>query len=323
MKEIIIKNSDEDVRLDKYLRRLLPQAAGGFLYKMLRKKNITLNGGKAKGNEKLKTGDNIRLYFSDETYEKLRGDGVSEEEWTRLEKAGGDIRVLYEDDDIIAVNKPAGLLTQKAHIEDISLNEKLCARLIGQGALTKEGYARFKPSAMNRLDRGTSGIVLCAKTPLGARRLSSAIAEGKVYKEYRCIVYGHFAKSGSIEAYIKKDEKNNTVEVFDSFEEGLTRIETIFEIVGEYENFTELKAVLVTGKSHQIRAQLSHLGNPVVLDRKYGTRSDSQHYFLYPGQLLHAYRVKLWDGTEIVAKCPDIFEKLKRGEIWRPGLPEA
>lgn len=312
MKELKVEHSEEDVRLDKYLRRLLPQAAGGFLYRMLRKKNITLNGRRASGSERLKPGDVIRVFFSDETFYRLSGEGLYDEQLERIKALHSGIEAVYEDTDIIALNKPVGMLTQKAAHDDISLNEHLASYLMDRGSLTGSDYNHFKPSAANRLDRGTSGIVLCSKTPFGARKLSGWIAQKEIHKEYRCIVHGRLKDEGAVVSYLKKDEAANMVSIYDSPADDAARIETIYKIMGEYGDYSELSAVLVTGKSHQIRAQLAHMGCPIVLDRKYGNKKlDTGLYPLYEGQLLHAYRVGLPGGISITAECPQIFLRFK------------
>ncbi|MBR1635191.1 MAG: RluA family pseudouridine synthase [Lachnospiraceae bacterium] len=313
MKEFVIRAEESSQRLDKYLRRLLPQAAGGFLYKMLRKKNITLNGSRATGKELLAKGDAVRIYFSDDTFEKFAGHTDSDAEYEALKRIAPDITVVFEDADIIVLSKPAGILTQKAKDTDISLNEQMLSYLIHSGALNKEQFAAFRPSVMNRLDFGTSGIVLAAKSLQGARSLAGQIASHSLKKEYLCLVHGDFRDQGKAVSYLVKDETANLVSLYDEPTEGAVRIETDFSVEQRILPFTLVRAGLVTGKSHQIRSQLAKLGHPIVFDAKYGNRqSDAplRKRFPYLGQLLHAHRVVLEDGREFAAEMPGIFSSV-------------
>lgn len=158
MKLITVHEQEEGQKLLKLLGSYLKEASGGFLHKMLRKKNITLNGKKADGSEKLKAGDEIRLFLSDETYEKFAGKQQTAKEQFPTAK----LDILYEDSHVLLVNKPAGMLTQKAAYKDVSLNEYVLGYLSKSGQWSLEEKA-FRPSVCNRLDRNTSGIVICRK----------------------------------------------------------------------------------------------------------------------------------------------------------------
>lgn len=155
MKLITVHEQEEGQKLLKLLGSYLKEASGGFLHKMLRKKNITLNGKKADGSEKLKAGDEIRLFLSDETYEKFAGKQQTAKEQFPTAK----LDILYEDSHVLLVNKPAGMLTQKAAYKDVSLNEYVLGYLSKSGQWSLEEKA-FRPSVCNRLDRNTSGIVI-------------------------------------------------------------------------------------------------------------------------------------------------------------------
>ena len=160
MKLIEVREQDGNQRLDKLLARYLKEAPKSFLYKMLRKKNITLNGKKADGSEKVQAGDQIRIFLSDETYAKLAGNAVQNA--PRYPVTSLDI--IHEDDHILLINKPSGMLTQKAKPSDLSLNEYMLGYLQQSGQWSGEEEGSFRPSVCNRLDRNTSGIVICGKT---------------------------------------------------------------------------------------------------------------------------------------------------------------
>ena len=311
MKEITIHTEDTPQRLDKYLRRLFPQAAGGFLYKMLRKKNITLNGHKATGKERLAPGDVVTVWFSDVTFQTLSGTDASGRAYERLASMPNDLSVLYEERDFILLHKPPGILTQKARGADCSLNERFLSYLIANNTLTEEQLRHYRPSVMNRLDRGTSGIVLAAKTLSGAQSLSEWISTGLLKKEYRCLVHGYFEIDESVVFFWKKNEEKNTVNLRETPANGYLPIETRFCTVNACEYWSLLEAVLVTGKSHQIRASLSALNHPIVLDGKYGDpRKDIRlcGSLSYPGHFLHAWRITLPDGRVFTDPMPQEFE---------------
>lgn len=196
-------------RFDKYLRKLLPEAGSGFLYKMLRKKNIVLNDKKADGSEKLVCGDAVTVYFSDETLHKFIGNQKIQETHGRT----ADVSVIYENAHILIADKPAGMLTQKAAPEDFSLNDWLINYMLVQNQITETELQTFKPSACNRLDRNTSGIVLCAKSVQGAQMLSEALRSRSLHKFYMLYVKGLITEEKVLEGYLIKDGKSNKVEI--------------------------------------------------------------------------------------------------------------
>ena len=160
MKEFQITENEAGQRFDKYLAKLLRNAPKSFFYKMLRKKNITLNGRKATGNEKLNTGDQIRLFLSDETFSKF-----SQQEQTA--RAVTDLDIIYEDTDILLINKPTGMLSQPDDTKEPSMVEYLIGYLLQNGSLTEENLRTFHPSVCNRLDKNTSGVIAAGKSLAG------------------------------------------------------------------------------------------------------------------------------------------------------------
>lgn len=151
MRSIMVNKNEAGQRLDKLLAKYLNLAGKGFLYKMMRKKNIVLNGKKCDGSEKLAEGDEIKLFLADETIEKFSEVKVQKVKKTKL-------HIIYEDDHVVLINKPSGMLSQKAKEQDESLVEYLIDHLLDSGKLTKEDLRSFRPSVCNRLDRNTSGL---------------------------------------------------------------------------------------------------------------------------------------------------------------------
>ena len=213
MKELRIEESDSNQRFDKYLKRVLTEASISFIYKMLRKKNITLNDKKADGTEKLNTGDIVKIWFSDETFAKMTGADERDEFYYSLKEAAHDLDVVFEDDDMIIINKPSGVKSQKDSPADISINEMAISYLINEKGLTEESFKHFHPSVCNRLDRNTSGIVLFAKNLHTAQLLGKALKERSCKKLYRAVVIGRIDDEQQIEGFLSKDEATNKVSI--------------------------------------------------------------------------------------------------------------
>ena len=296
MREIVIEKNEAGQRLDKFLAKYMNEASKSFFYKMMRKKNITLNGKKCEGNEKLAEGDVVKLFLAEDTIEKFSSVQVQ-----AVRKVNLDI--LYEDDEIILVNKPAGMLSQKAKETDESLVEYLIDYLLGSGKLTESGLRAFRPSVCNRLDRNTSGIVAAGKSLAGLQMLSGVFKDRSIHKYYQCLVSGEIRDVKTVDGWLLKDEKKNQVRILTDVEakrfggkggdEEPKRIRTKYEPIATDGRFTLLRVTLLTGRSHQIRAHLASLGHPIVGDFKYGGVSKvnpSGRTVKY--QLLHSYRLE-------------------------------
>lgn len=318
MREYVIGQNEAGQRLDKYLAKLLSKAPKSFFYKMLRKKNITLNGKRAAGNEKLESGDSVKFFLSDETMEKFQ-----KEEFKRT---SGKLDILYEDKNILLVNKPAGMLSQKASEGDASLVEHIITYLLESGQLKDEELATFRPSVCNRLDRNTSGIVAAGKTLAGLQALSVIFRDRTVHKYYLCLVLGEIKSKKFIKGYLHKYEKCNKVVVsVQKIKDGLP-IETAYEPLGYNGEMTLLAVRLVTGRTHQIRSHLASIGHPLLGDEKYGDAKWNRQYREKYGlkhQLLHAVKLELpkLEGaiSNVSEKCfyaplPGEFRRILEGE---------
>lgn len=337
MKQITVSDNESGQRLDKLLAKILREAPKSFLYKMMRKKNITLNGKKVQGNEMLQVGDEIKLFFSDETFEKFQGTApvVSVPE----KVSGIKLDIIYEDEHIVLINKPAGMLSQKARPQDISLVEHLTGYLIETGSITREQLTSFHPAVCNRLDRNTSGLVVAGKSLAGLQIMSKLLNERTMRKYYRCIVAGKLSGSQHLKGYLWKDEKTNKVQILqgetpvnsDKIENYRTKkvpedakwIETEYRAICSVGNLTLLEVHLITGRSHQIRAHLSSIGHPIIGDTKYGNPAINRKYQQSHGvkcQLLHAFRLEMPEQMDerlayLRGKCfeapmPEIYKKM-------------
>ena len=304
MKLITVHKQEEGQRLVKLLGAYLKEAPNSFFYKMLRKKNITLNGKKADGTEKLKCGDEIRLFLSDETYEKFAGKVQPKEKFPMAK-----LNIVYEDSNVIFINKPAGMLSQKSVPSDVSLNEYLLGYLEKSGQWKQEESKAFRPSVCNRLDRNTSGMVICGKSMAGLQQMASLLKDRSLHKYYLCLVKGVMTESQHLEGYLLKDEKSNQVKIFQKETEGAARIITEYEPLYTDGEVTLLKVTLVTGKSHQIRAHLSSIGHPIIGDPKYGDRKVNAFFRETHGiknQMLHAWKLTF---PELAEPLDNLSEK--------------
>lgn len=328
MQQITIRENESGQRMDKFLHKLMPLAPASFFYRMLRKKNITLNGRKAEGNEKLAVGDLIFLYLSDETINGFMKEEKSYNEYeTAFQKLKG-IEIVYEDDHIILMNKPAGILSQKAEPEDLSLNEWMIGYLLSDKAIDPKQLATFKPSICNRLDRNTMGLVIGAKSLAGSQQMNRLIKSRTIKKFYRMLVKGHVQQEETLEGFLIKDEKNNKVRlVKHKTEEKAAYIKTRYYPLKVFSDKTLVEAELITGKSHQIRIHLAGTGHPLLGDYKYGDRSWNDNYkrkFQINSQLLYANRLefpKMEDSFEhlsgriVEAPVPEVFMRLMEADI--------
>lgn len=327
MKELEITSLEAGQRFDKYLDRYLANAGKGFIYKMLRKKNITLNNKKADGSEKLCAGDIVKIFFKDETLDTFIGSS-NKLQSAPSKKSNHSLNVLYEDNDIILVNKPKGVLSQKAKPDDITMCEIITEYLVDSGSLTKEQLLTFHPGVCNRLDRNTSGILAAGKSIMGLQQLSEAFANRSARKYYIALVSGNVTQKRHVEGYLVKNEKNNTVTItLDNPGDG-DYIATEYIPIVSSQHLSLVKVHLITGKTHQIRAHMASLSHPLIGDYKYGLASVNEYYkkkYKVSSQLLHSYELILPErNLNINAGLTQEFVSILKGEgIWQPGIPEA
>lgn len=319
MQSLVIGPNEAGQRLDKFLRKYLKTAPSSFLYRMMRKKNIELNGAKCEGNEILKEGDRLCLFFSADTLEKfgaMQQPPKPDADYGNAFASLKGIEVLYEDPHILVLQKPAGILSQKAEAEDLSLSEWLVGYLLKTKALSPSHLATFRPSVCNRLDRNTGGIVLCGKSLEGLHFLTELIRRRLLTKEYRFLCLGELKEEGRVNSWLVKEKRENRACIYDAPLSGAQQISTFYcPLTSGYlpgcGAVTDGRAELITGKSHQIRAQLSHMGHPLLGDPKYGDRKSNQAAARYgvKAQMLYAWRIRFpesmpekYDGFSYLAQ---------------------
>ena len=339
MQELTITDLESGQRLNKYMMKYLNQAPSSFIYKMLRKKNITRNGKKASGDEILECGDVIKVFLADETIEKFRvvhtgnphfDSGSKQHDIVKSagsatsdgsahaagQKPGITLQILYQNPDILAVHKPVGVLSQKAKKDDYSINEAILDYCLSMRILTAKQLETFHPSISNRLDRNTSGIILAGISLKGSQMLARILKGHTCEKYYYTIVAGEMKQCIHEKAYIVKDTKKNQSKIQKHESPGASMIETAFTPLCTKNGFTLLQVQLFTGKSHQIRAHLQSLGYPMAGDTKYGNpavnRKLRERYHLNH-QLLHAGKLVLPDIPEITDPLPAEFQNVADG----------
>ena len=333
MRVLKVSVQEEGQRLDRMLAKYMQLAPRSFFYKMLRKKNIKLNGKKADGSEKVAEGDEITLYLADDTIDGFRKQSTAREENAKQpEKPQMKIEVVYEDSDILVLNKPVGVLSQKADRKDYSLVEWL-GDYLGQTS-----GQTFRPGICNRLDRNTSGLIVAGKSLAGLQQMGELFKERTLKKYYLCIVKGRITEPAHISGYLVKDEKTNRV----SFSNGTSSkeanglpIETEYLPIAWNQEMTLLKVHLITGRTHQIRAHLAGTGHPLLGDYKYGSKKWNDRYkkeWKIKDQVLHAYQLTMpgmkkelenLSEKTFYAKVPETFWKLIKETAWEHGTQEA
>lgn len=284
MREIIVGKNDKDQRLDKFLTKLMPKLPKNMLYKSLRKNCVRLNGKHIKdGAFILSLGDKLSLYFSDEFFEKP---SYSDD----FMKISPKLDIVYEDKNLLLVNKPQGILV---HEDDLQNPENLLSHiksyLYKKGEYAPDSENTFAPALANRLDRGTGGIVIAAKNAEALRILNEKLKNHEIKKQYLCLAYGHFdEKEGEITGSILRDESTRK-SAFSDGKDGKSVL-TKYRVLEEFPDYSLLEITLETGRTHQIRASLAHIGHPVLGDRKYASAEIVKRYS-FKSQALFAYKL--------------------------------
>ena len=286
MKELIINKNDAGQRMDKFIGKAVPLLPKSLMYKYIRSKRIKLNGKRCEISTRLNEGDAVQLYINDEFFEAGREKAFL--------SAPAAVDIVYEDENLILLNKKAGLVV---HEDDSQTADTLINRvtryLYEKGEYDPDRENSFAPALCNRIDRNTSGIVICAKTAEALRGLNQKIKDRELKKQYLCVTVGiPEKKQARIEAFMVKNEKDNTVTVSDRPLPGGRTMITEYRVIDEdRDRQTALLEVdLITGRTHQIRAHLAHIGYPLLGDGKYGINRINREYNIKT-QALCAYKL--------------------------------
>ena len=287
MRIIKIEKNDAGQRLDKFLSKAVKGLPMSLMYKYIRTKKIKVNRARTQQSYVLQQGDELQLFIRDEFFD------IPSKDEHALFRIRPKLEILYEDEHIMLLNKRPGVLVH----EDVAANENTLimhaqAYLAQKGEYDPEHEQSFAPALCNRIDRNTGGIVIAAKTAEGLREMNEHIRNDELHKIYLCAVHGCPKKrQDTLHGWLRKNSADNNVEVSDIRREGFKNIITKYKVLREKNGDSLLEVELVTGRTHQIRAHLSHIGHPLLGDGKYGiNRLDRERGYKF--QALYAYRLQ-------------------------------
>ncbi len=290
MRILIIRKNDAGQRLDKFLSKAVKGLPQSLMYKFIRTKKIKVNRARCEQSQILREGDEIQLFIKDEFFDSPSKDTAA------LASITPKLDIVYEDEHILLLNKRPGVLVHDdAEGGENTLIMHVQAYLVGKGAYNPDDEQSFAPALCNRIDRNTGGMVIAAKDAESLRVMNELIREDELSKCYLCLVHGHMERpSATLHAYLRKDSARNTVDVRDASFPGSKEIITKYRAIGERrdgdDTISLLEVELVTGRTHQIRAHMAHIGHPLLGDGKYGVNRDDRRAG-YKFQALYAYRL--------------------------------
>ena len=296
MKLVTVGKNDAGQRLDKFLCKTFPKLPMPRLYKAVRQKDIKVNGKRAEISTRLCEGDVVRVFVQDEFLEQT----AVEKQWAHeFMQAGKELAVVYEDDHMMLLNKPAGLLV---HPDKNEYGDTLIARvqryLFEKGEFDPDDEQSFTPALVNRIDRNTSGIVIAAKTAAALRILNEKLKNREIEKYYQCLVFGKMPKKqDTLTGYLEKNSDQNRVYISDKKTPDARTIVTAYTVLAEKNGISLLEVHLLTGRTHQIRAHFASLGHPLLGDGKYGKNEQNKRVGMTK-QALCAYRLKFAFKTD-------------------------
>ena len=292
MKELTIGPNDAGQRLDRFLAKAVPLLPASLAQKYIRIKRIKLNGGRAERDSRLEAGDVLQMYINDEFFENPREDNAF------LTVASPKLNIVYEDDHILLVDKRPGLAVHPHDGAEYgrTLIDHIQAYLYQKKEWRPREENAFTPALCNRIDRNTGGIVIAAKTAEALRVMNQKIKDREMDKRYLAIVEGTpKPREGSLNGYLFKDAKKNRVFVTDTPQTGAKSCQTNYKVLASRQGLSLVECELITGRTHQIRAQFAHAGHPLLGDGKYG-KLDKKYDRNY--QALYSYKLTFAFSTE-------------------------
>ena len=318
MKKIQITENDANQRIDKYIKKLLVNAPTNFIYKMFRKKDIKVNGKKVNEKYILKNNDVVEMFLYEDKFKEF----TATKDIYNVKKT---FKVLYEDNHVLIVYKPAGLLVHEDKNESVNtLTNQVLSYLANKNELDLSRENTFMPGPVHRLDRNTSGIVIFGKTLAALQVLNEMIKQRHcIEKSYLTICKGKVNQKRNLKGYIVKLDDQAQVKLVNKDYPGALTMETIVKPVKYNNDYSKVEVTLITGRMHQIRVHLSSIDHPIIGDRKYGDFELNKFVkkeFGLNHQLLHAYKIRFvktfgilayLQDKEIVCPVPKLFEKIE------------
>ena len=313
MRNIIIQRNDAGQRLDKFLTKAVRGLPTSMMYKFIRTKKIKVNRKRAEQSYVLREGDEIQLFIREEFFDSPERDNGA------LARIKPKLNVLYEDDNLLLLNKRPGVLVHEdTEGADNTLIMHVKAYLYGKGEYDPDEEQSFAPALCNRIDRNTGGIVIAAKNAEALRVMNEKIRNNEMSKFYLCLVHGMpKRREAMLHAYLRKNSADNTVEVRNDPFPGAKKIVTGYRVVEARGSDALLEVELVTGRTHQIRAQMAAIGHPLLGDGKYGVNREEKHRG-YKDQALYAYRLRFekTDTENALSYLEGKTFTLPKEEIW-------
>ena len=287
MRSITVGRNDAGQRLDKFLSKAVKGLPTSLLYKYIRTKKIKVNRARTQQSYMLCEGDEIQLFIREEFF------ASPETDQSALFRIRPKLNILYEDEHILLLNKRPGVLVHEdTAAAENTLIMHVKAYLAQKGEYDPETEQSFAPALCNRIDRNTGGIVIAAKTAEALRVMNEKIRNDEVRKFYLCAVHGcPKPRRATLTAWLRKNSEDNLVEISDVRKPGFKEIITKYRVLSEREDKSLLEVELVTGRTHQIRAHMAHVGHPLVGDGKYGVNRDDREKG-YKHQALYAFRLE-------------------------------
>lgn len=292
MKEFVIGTNDAGQRLDRFLAKTVPLMPASLAQKYIRLKRIKRNGGRAQRDTRLQIGDVLQMYINDEFFDKPREDNAY------LTVAAPKLNIVYEDEQILLVDKRPGLAVHPHDGAEYgrTLIDHIQAYLYQKKEWNPRDEKSFTPALCNRIDRNTGGIVMAAKTAEALRVMNQKIKDREMDKRYLAVVEGTpKPREGSLKGYLFKDAKKNRVFVTDTPQAGAKSCQTNYKVLASDQGLSLVECELITGRTHQIRAQFAHAGHPLLGDGKYGKldRNFGRNY-----QALYSYKLTFHFTTD-------------------------
>jgi 23S rRNA pseudouridine955/2504/2580 synthase len=315
MREFKIEKNDAGQRLDKFLSKAL-DAPFSLIYKSIRLKKIKVNRKRAEIGQNLELGDTVQCFLNEDCFKDKSG-GVS-----NFDNITPNLNIVYEDGNILLLDKRPGLsVHEDEHSKTDNLITQILAYLYKKGEYDPSAEQSFTPSLCNRIDRNTGGIVIAAKNAEALRVMNEKIKNREIDKFYLALIHGIPKKSeDTLRAYLLKDEKSNTVKVFDKNPPRSAKtIITKYRVIAKSNDLALVEVELLTGRTHQIRAHLASIGHPLVGDGKYGVnRLDRERGYKY--QALYSYRLRFSFDTEKAQTALDYLSgrefKIKKTDVY-------